>query len=105
MVDTNNCQENEPFALQVTDDSMEPEFKQGCIIIIDPTASASDGAYVFAEHGDGYIFRELSFIDAHPTLIALNEAYPPIPLKEGLNTIKGVIVQRAGTRRRYFKRY
>ena len=30
------CIEAEPFALRVTDDSMEPEFAAGCIIIVDP---------------------------------------------------------------------
>ena len=31
-MDLGGCGSSEPFALQVTDNSMEPEFKKGCII-------------------------------------------------------------------------
>jgi SOS-response transcriptional repressor LexA len=48
--------EFEPFALRVMHDSMEPEFKDGCIIIIDSAASVESGSCVFMvkEH----IFRQ-----------------------------------------------
>ena len=99
------CAESEPFALQVIDDSMEPEFKQGCIIIIDPSGQPEDGAFVFAEQEDGYIFRRLALRDGGVFLEPLNEAYPSTELQGGLAAVKGVIVQRAGTRRSYHKRY
>ena len=38
----------EPFALRVVGNSMSPEFKDGCIIIIDPEGLMNDGAYVLA---------------------------------------------------------
>lgn len=102
------CVDAEPFALRVTDDSMEPEFKTGCIIIVDPTGVVENGAYVIAEHGDGHIFRQLKKGSEGYHLVPLNERYPTIELPSGpsgVSAIKGVVVQRAGTRRRDHKRY
>lgn len=99
------CVDAEPFALRVTDDSMEPEFKTGCIIIVDPTGMVENGAYVIAEHGDGHILRQLKKEPGGYHLVPLNERYPTIELPSGVSAIKGVVVQRAGTRRRDHKRY
>ena len=99
------CIEAEPFALRVVDDSMEPEFAAGCVIIIDPTGVARDGAFVLAEVDSGYIFRMLRRTDAGDRLVALNGDYPPVTLAAGLASVRGVVVQRAGARRRYHKRY
>lgn len=101
------CTEAEPFALQVLDDSMEPEFKNGCVILIDPTGRATDGSFVLAEQADGeYLFRQLKKgADNKWTLIALNDNYPPITTANDLSAIEGVIVQRAGVRRSYHKNY
>ena len=43
------CAVHEPFALRVLGDSMEPEFPDGAIIIIDPSGVVEDGCYVLAE--------------------------------------------------------
>lgn len=99
------CVEAEPFALRVTDDSMEPEFEKGCIIIVDPTGVLEDGAFVIAEHEDGYIFRQLKNEKDHYYLRPLNDNYMTVALGSRLDTVRGVIVQRAGRRRRYHKRY
>ena len=99
------CIEAEPFALRVTDDSMEPEFAPGCIIIVDPPGVAKDGAFVLAEIDGEYIFRRLERTDAGDRLVALNDGYAPIALAAGLGSVRGVVVQRAGARRRYHKRY
>lgn len=105
MGELGSCSEAEPFALQVTDDSMEPEFAKGCIIIIDPTGIVRDGAYVFAvDDKDEYIFRQLRIIDGRYILTALNESFPHIEIS-GIERIEGVITQRAGKRRSYHKRY
>ena len=84
---------------------MEPEFVRGCIVIIDPTGHARDGAYVLAVHDDGYIFRRLRKEGERFWLEALNRGYPAIALDAGMAAVRGVVVQRAGTRRRYHKRY
>ena len=99
------CIEAEPFALRVTDDSMEPEFAAGCIIIVDPTGVAKDGAFVLAEIDGAYILRRLERAHTGDRLVALNDRYPPVALAAGLASVRGVVVQRAGTRRRYHKRY
>lgn len=104
-VDGGNCADSEPFALQVTDDSMEPEFAQGCIIIIDPASLIKDGCYVLAlDHNHEYIFRQLHIHNDRYILRALNEHYAAIDVS-GLDRIEGVITQRAGKRRSYHKRY
>ena len=47
----NGCSQLEPFALRVTDDSMAPEFPEGCVIVIEPALGAEDGQYVVADYG------------------------------------------------------
>lgn len=108
------CTDAEPFALRVLDDSMEPEFRKGCIIVIDPTGLARDGAYVLArltdgneddDDTDGFVFRQLRRFDTQWTLEPLNTQYESLTTAVDLSEIVGVVVQRAGTRRRYHKRY
>lgn len=105
MGDGGSCSEAEPFALQVTDDSMEPEFDAGCIIIIDPSTVVRDGSYVFARDlKDEYIFRRLRIVDDKYYLEPLNPAYDTFQIS-GMSKIEGVITQRAGKRRTYHKWY
>jgi SOS-response transcriptional repressor LexA len=100
-----SCSESEPFALQALDDSMEPEFATGCIIIIDPTGLANDGAYVFAkDNGDEYIFRQLRIVEGRYYLAPLNDLYETFEIKS-LKQVEGVITQRAGKKRSYHKNY
>lgn len=104
--DASSCSEAEPFALQVLGDSMEPEFKDGVIIIIDPEGVAADGCYVLAEDGQGeYIFRQLRIDEAGMRLVALKAGYPEQPLARGLESVKGVVIQQAGRRRKDRKFY
>ena len=99
------CVAAEPFALQVTDDSMAPEFWEGCIILVDPTGHARDGTFVLAEFDERYLFRTLRVDVGGSRLVPLNDRYPSVPLPGGLARVRGVVVQRAGTRRRHHKRY
>ncbi len=104
MSDGGNCSEAEPFALQCIDDSMEPEFAMGCIIIIDPGHVARDGSYVFAVDNKGeYIFRQLRIRDDRYFLVPLNDLYETFEIK--WEQIEGVITQRAGKKRSYHKHY
>jgi DNA polymerase V len=105
VVETSTCVDAEPFALQVTDDSMEPEFRRGCVVVIDPSGAARDGAYVLAELQGELIFRKLRFARQRVWLDALNDAYASRQLDDGIAAVKGVVVQRAGVRRREHKRY
>ncbi|MEZ5673101.1 MAG: S24 family peptidase [Thiotrichaceae bacterium] len=94
----------EIFALQVLGDSMSPEFNEGHIIIIDPNGLVKSGCYVLAMHQGEYIFRQLQIEDEHFLLKPLNDNYPSVEIP-GLGEIKGVIIQRAGTRRKEHKQY
>lgn len=122
-LEPSTCTEAETFVLQVLDDSMEPEFAHRCMIVIDPTGHATDGSYVFArrnEHSESTAEAELSSNelveqfhfrqlrrneDDSWQLCPLNDAYPSVSTPADFSEIVGVIVQRAGTRRRYHKRY
>ena len=52
------CAELEPYALRVTDDSMAPEFWEGCIIIIEPRHSAQSGQYAVVDYANDTTFRQ-----------------------------------------------
>ncbi len=98
------CSEAEPFALQVLGDSMAPEFEHGCIIIVDPGGVVESGCYVVAEHGGEYIFRQLRIEEGRWELHALQEGHEVLEIP-GPQAIKGVVVQKAGRRRRDRKHY
>lgn len=103
--DGGNCSEAEPFALQVIDDSMEPEFATGCIVIIDPGGVVRDGSYVFAKDLKGeYIFRQLRMQGDELFLVPLNDLYETFQIPD-LSYIDGIISQRAGKKRSYHKWY
>ena len=98
------CASDEPLSLRVLGDSMEPEFKDGCIIIIDPSANVEDGKYVMAEVDGEYIFRQFIQQDDKYFLKPINDGYPSVEV-DGPGVVRGVITQRAGTRRSYHKHY
>ena len=87
------CADAEPFALMVLGDSMEPEFADGDIIVIEPEGLATDGSFVLAWHNDEYIFRQLVQAPAGWALHPLNPAYADADLP-GLESVKGVIIQK-----------
>ncbi|MEJ2362845.1 MAG: S24 family peptidase [Gammaproteobacteria bacterium] len=96
-MDLGGCGSSEPFALQVTDNSMEPEFKRGCIIVIDPAGVIEHGCYVLAMVENGYIFRQLIKEGESYFLQPLHEDYLHERREIELEAIQGVIVQQAGT--------
>ena len=101
------CGHSEPYALQVVDDSMEPEFQRKCIIVIDPSGHVTDGQYVIAKVENGYIFRQLKIENGKYYLQPLNEVYMHEKREIELEAIEGVVVQQAGAngRRKARKRY
>lgn len=92
------CSAASPFALQVLGDSMEPEFKDGCVIVIDPEGVVRDQCYVMAEYNGESTFRQLRVHNDKLYLAPLNDLYETVEI-EGIEAIKGVIVQQAGRRR------
>lgn len=97
-----NCEDKTITALMVLGISMEPEFNDGEIIVIESGIPPQEGAYVIAEVApEDFIFRQLKR-DAQGgwKLHALNPAYPDTAIP-GLEIIKGVVTQKrkAGSRK------
>jgi SOS-response transcriptional repressor LexA len=91
-----DCSYNELYPLQVLDDSMEPEFPEKCIIVIEPSDVCATGAYVVAEaKGERWFRQYISEGESMKRLVALKADYPDIPLEEGKFKIIGVVVQRS----------
>ena len=106
--DDGACSGAESFALRVLGDEMAPEFNAGEIIIIEPGGALADGAYVLAQLGGEWIFRQLRRRGEGWALHALNPArpdLPDLPLPD-LAAVRGVIIQKAVPgRRRLSKSY
>ncbi len=103
-MDQGGCSNHEPFALRVLGDSMMPEFDEGAIIIIDPAGVIEHGSYVIARHDGEFIFRQLALEQERCFLRPLNERYEEIEV-ESIEVVVGVVVQKAGTRRKDHKHY
>lgn len=88
-----SCSESEPYALQVLDDSMEPEFPDRCVVVIDPFPECQDGAFVFAEYEGVRWFRQYQKRGEQHFLVPLNPIYPEFEMT-GPFTVYGLIVQR-----------
>ena len=92
---TQDCSYNELYPAQVLDDSMEPEFPNRCVVVIEPSQVCANGAYVFAEVDGVRWFRQyVRDPDGTQRLVALNDLYPEIDLTDLEFNILGVIVQR-----------
>ena len=103
---TSNCDGGEVVALMVLGDSMEPEFIEGEILVIEMNGVADEGAFVVAEVAvEGFIFRQLTRDEQDGwQLHALNPVYPDIALS-GLGSIKGVVTQKKKPGRRKAVKY
>ncbi len=91
--DSSGCEKREPYALMVLGDSMEPEFNDHDIIIIEPDHPRQSGSFVIAWHHEEYIFRQLRQEGEEWWIDPLNPAYPSQQLS-GLAAVKGVITQK-----------
>jgi len=98
-MESSSCSEAEPFALQVLGDSMQPEFMNGVVIIIDPEGVVRDGCYVVAIHNEEYTFRQYRLHEDKHYLVPLNDLYETVEIT-GIEDIKGVVIQQAGKRRK-----
>ena len=100
----NGCSALEPFALRVLGDSMEPEFPDGCVVIVDPGFVPRDGSYVVVEFAGDVFFRQLVFDGERRLLKPLNPKYGGFELAAPY-VIRGAVVQRSGKRRSEHKHY
>lgn len=94
------CSLHAPYALQVLGDEMEPEFPDGCIVIVAPADGCRDGDYCFVEvEGVRWFRRYVNDGRGPERLVAENHRYPDIELTGRQWTLIGVIVQRNIRRR------
>ena len=93
-----SCSTSGKFALQVLDDSMEPEFKKGHVILIQPDGAAEHESYVLAMVENGYIFRQLLIENGQWFLCPLHEHYLHEKRPIEKEAIRGVVVSQSGTR-------
>ena len=100
----NSCSALEPYALRVLGDSMEPEFADGCVVIVDPGCSPRDGSYVVVEFAGDVFFRQLVFDGERRFLKPLNPKYGGFELTPPY-TIRGGVVQQRGKRRSQHRHY
>lgn len=79
------------FALRVVGDSMEPEFRAGMILVVEPEMEAQPGDYVIAKQagGEETTFKQLIKDGGDWYLRPINERYPIKPLADA--TIIGVV--------------
>ncbi|MBO68613.1 MAG: peptidase [Acidiferrobacteraceae bacterium] len=98
------CAGSEPFALQVIGNSMMPEFPDGCIVIIEPDGVIKDGSYVVADTDEEVLLRRARTDGNKWWLEALEPGHPDIP-SPGPTSMRGLVIQRAGRRRKDRKYY
>jgi SOS-response transcriptional repressor LexA len=99
-----SCSALEPYALRVVGDSMEPEFADGCVVIIDPGHTPHDGSYVVVEFAGDIFFRQLVYDGERRFLKPLNPKYGGFELTPPY-TIRGGVVQQRGRRRSQHRHY
>lgn len=95
------------FALKIEGDSMEPDFKSGDVIIIDPEIEPHPGEFVVASNND----REATFKKYRPThihangskhfeLVPLNSDYPTLNSEKMPLMIIGTMIEHRIYRRK-----
>jgi len=89
-----SCSYNEPFALQVLGDSMEPEFPDQCIVVVERSEVVQHGMYVMALVEGVRWFRQYLDDQEGARLVALNDLYPEIFLAGLEWNMEGIIIQR-----------
>ena len=89
----NTCATNsEPYALQNIGDMMMPEFRENCIIIIDPSILIHNKAYVVIDYENELYFRQYIEEENKKILRCLNSKYEDIELNNAFE-VRGCIVQ------------
>jgi len=96
--DVSACAANSPYALQVLGNSMEPEFRDGAVIIVDPSVPLHHGAYVVIDYQEETTFRQFIVREDAHYLVALNNDYPEVMITEEYN-IRGIVSQQARSRK------
>lgn len=94
----------EAFALRVIGDSMAPEFLDSNIIIIDPGFPLLDGVFAVVVNNEEVLFGQYVKESSASWIRYLNPEFEPVQLDPNF-TVKGVVTQKNGRRRKDIKRY
>ena len=94
----------EPFALRVIGNSMEPEFQDGHIIIVDPGFPLLNAVYAVIKNNGEFIFGQYFNENSEGWVRYLNPEFEAVKLESGFE-VKGVITQRNGRKRKDIKYY
>ena len=94
----------EPFALRVIGDSMEPEFQDGHIIIVDPGFPLLNAVYAVIRNNGEFIFGQYFKEDSGSWVRYLNPEFDAVKLEAGFE-VKGIVTQRNGRKRKDIKHY
>lgn len=86
------------FALLVQNDSMEPEFFKGDIIVVDPEKKAANGSYIIARNGTETTLKQYVTDGASVFLKPVNDRYPIRDMTGVDFQIIGVVIEK---RKRY----
>lgn len=92
-----DTKDRELFGYKVEDDSMEPVFKKGDIVVVNPNLALKPLDFVVAKVGEKVVLRKLNALASH--LEALSEKYSSIRVSEA--EILGKVVE---SKRLYRKR-
>lgn len=93
------CTSKEPFALQVLGTSMEPEFIDGTVIIVDPAYPPCDGAFVIIDYANETMLRQIVMYEGKKFLRPVNAAYPTLEITQPYS-VRGVVIQQSRRRPR-----
>lgn len=90
------------FALRIKGDSMEPEFKEGDTVIIDPAVAPHPGEFVVAKNGEyeATFKKYRSKADGGFELVPLNPDYPSLDSAVNKVTIIGTMIEHRIHRRK-----
>jgi phage repressor protein C with HTH and peptisase S24 domain len=65
------------FGCVLHGDSMEPEFREGDVLVFEPNEQVRDGDYCMVRMRESATFKQVFFVDAgHLRLVPLNRRYP-----------------------------
>jgi len=90
---------NQAFALEISENSMLPEFKEGDRVIIDPEIKPQPGDFVAASNHEGATFKKYRLRGINPSgdsvyeLVALNDDYPTMHSAQEDIKILGTMIE------------
>ena len=93
-VETSATNSGNAFALVVSGDSMEPEFRDGDIITVDPDRAPVSGNFVVVKNGHEATFKQLVNDGSSVFLKPLNDRYPILDMTGIEFRIVGVVVEK-----------